>query len=90
MGCDHSKPKAKPAVKQTEQPPPEATANPAVVTEYRGAKLFKRTDFTVEDFIQEGGQGKVFVGRHIETEKLFALKVRVLHLLIISCVVVMS
>jgi hypothetical protein len=42
---------------------------------YRGARLFQPSDFIVQDFIQEGGQGKVFVGEEKSSGKKFALKV---------------
>ena len=42
---------------------------------YRGARLFQPGDFIVQDFIQEGGQGKVFVGEEKSSGKKFALKV---------------
>lgn len=72
MGCNKSKEK-KP--EEPKQSPAQSKPVASVPTTYRGAKLFNRSDFTVENFIQEGGQGKVYVGRHNETEKLYALKV---------------
>jgi hypothetical protein len=74
MGCNNSKDNKSKAVEQEKTQQPQ-DSSPALASDYRGAKLFKRSDFTVENFIQEGGQGKVYVGRENETEKLFALKV---------------
>lgn len=72
MGCHHSK---ESKTEQQISPPDNSLITPVPKpTHYREAKLFSRSLFTIENFIQEGGQGKVYVGRDNETEKLYALK----------------
>ena len=88
MGCDHSKKKEGEGGEQERSSSSPSTSSEKVnetnesnstqttaPSHYRGVRLFQRSDFTIENFIQEGGQGKVYVGRHNATEKLYALKV---------------
>jgi len=73
MGCNSSK---ETEVKQTNEKNKNSTAatSSETATTYRQAKLFSKDDFVVGDFIQEGGQGKVYVGTEKSTGQKFALK----------------
>jgi serine/threonine protein kinase len=73
MGCNHSKEteaETPPVIPAPQQP---IAAKPTSKY-YRDVQLLNWDDFTIENFIQEGGQGKVYVGRENKTSKLFALK----------------
>lgn len=74
MGCNASKEVEVESVHDNADSTSKKSAD-STPTFYHGAKLFDRNDFTIEKFVQEGGQGKVYIGRENKTQKKFALKV---------------